>query len=208
MKCQQCGAEVVPGAAFCQACGAPLPKTAPKGPAVKKPLGAAAAVEPDEPEQVLWEGRFSKLAMLGGWVAAGAFTLAVLIFGWAASLTGPQWFWALAAIAVAWIGMLLRLVYRQFSIRYTLTNQRLIHERGLLWRQMDRIEPIDVDDVQFVQGPIERLVGVGTIHVISSDQSTPQFNLVGIEDVRRVATLIDDVRRKERRKRAVHIESV
>jgi membrane protein YdbS with pleckstrin-like domain len=208
MKCQQCGAEVVPGAAFCQACGAPLSQAAPKATAVKKPLGAAAAVEPDESEQVLWEGRFSKLPMLGGWVAAGAFTLAVLIFGWAASLTGPQWFWALAAIAVAWIGMLLRLVYRQFRIRYTLTNQRLIHERGLLWRQMDRIEAIDVDDVQFVQGPIERLVGVGTIHVISSDQSTPQFNLVGIEDVRRVATLIDDVRRKERRKRAVHIESV
>jgi hypothetical protein len=32
--------------------------------------------------------------------------------------------------------------------------------------------------------------------------------LVGINEVTRIATLIDDTRRTERRKRSVHIESV
>jgi membrane protein YdbS with pleckstrin-like domain len=207
MKCQQCGAEVVSGAAFCQACGAPAPSTR-RPSAFGKTQLVSGAADAEEPEQVLWNGRFSSRAMLGGWITAGAFTLAVLIFALATSLSGPGWMVAVLAIAAAWLGMLLRLIYRQLSIRYTLTNQRLIHERGLLWRKTDRIEAIDVDDVQFSQGPVERMVNVGTVHVISSDQSTPQFNLVGIEDAPRVATLIDDVRRTERRKRAVHIESL
>ncbi len=205
MQCQHCGAELAPGASFCQTCGKRVAPT--ETPVAAKPRFAAPR-EPDEPEQTLWEGRFSKLAMIGGWVGAAAFSLAVLIGGAAASLTGQGWLYAGLTIGAVWLGMLGRLLYRQHCIRYKLTNQRLVHERGLLWRQIDRIEAIDIDDVQFVQGPIERMVGVGTIRVISSDQSTPEFTLAGIEDVRQVATLIDDARRKERRKRAVHIESL
>jgi membrane protein YdbS with pleckstrin-like domain len=146
--------------------------------------------------------------MIGGWIAAATVTLAVLIIAAMSSLSGQGWLMALVLMAVVWLVVLVQLLYRRMSIHYLLTNQRLIHERGILWHRTDRIEAIDVDDVQFSQGPIERLAGVGTIHIISSDQSTPQFDLVGIEDVSRVATLIDDVRRKERRKRAVHIESL
>jgi hypothetical protein len=58
------------------------------------------------------------------------------------------------------------------------------------------------------QGPVERMLGVGSVRIVSSDQSTPEFHLIGIEDVRTVAGLIDDARRKERRKRGVHIESI
>jgi membrane protein YdbS with pleckstrin-like domain len=89
-----------------------------------------------------------------------------------------------------------------------MTNQRLIHEHGLLWRQTDRIEAIDIDDVTVTQGPIARMVGVGNVKIVSSDQSTPLFYLRGIDDAREVATMIDEIRRKERRKRGVHIESV
>jgi membrane protein YdbS with pleckstrin-like domain len=208
MTCKQCGADVDAGAAFCQACGATLHPSTPEPAGVKTKSGSEASVVADDAEQVLWEGRFSHRAMIGGWIAAAAITLAVFIIAAMSSLSGQGWLLALLLIAIVWFVILVRLVYRRMGIHYLLTNQRLIHERGILWRRTDRIEAIDVDDVQFSQGPIERLAGVGTIHVISSDQSTPQFDLVGIEDVSRVATLIDEVRRKERRKRAVHIESL
>jgi hypothetical protein len=52
------------------------------------------------------------------------------------------------------------------------------------------------------------MLGIGTVRLLSSDQSTPQFSIVGIEDVRNVAMMIDDARRQERRKRGLHIESV
>jgi membrane protein YdbS with pleckstrin-like domain len=107
-----------------------------------------------------------------------------------------------------WIFLLLRLIYLQLSVHYTLTSQRFIHERGLLWRQQDRIETIDVDDVTVQQGPVQRMLGIGTVRITSSDRTTPEFMIVGIENVRQVAAMIDETRRAERRKRGVHIESV
>ncbi|MBA3483882.1 MAG: PH domain-containing protein, partial [Pirellulales bacterium] len=209
MKCKQCGTEVPEGAAFCSACGAALTAAmapaSPKQRLAPKPLANA---DPEDPEEVLWEGRFSKLAMLGSWLSAGAFTLAAIVLGFFLDFDGTKWTWAIIAITAVWLGLILWLLYQQFSIRYSMTSQRLIHEHGLLWRRTDRIEAIDIDDVSVTQGPIARMVGVGNIKIVSSDQSTPLFYLQGIDDARAVATMIDEVRRKERRKRGVHIESV
>lgn len=209
MKCQHCGAEVVAGAAFCQACGKSLAPVAAMTEG-KKAFTTAVADRGQgaDPDEVLWEGHFSKLAMLGSWLTAGVVTVGTLIAGFALGFDGRMWFWALAANAALWIVLLLRLVYLQLSVQYRLTAQRFVHERGLLWRQQDRIETIDIDDVTVRQGPVQRMLGVGTVRIVSSDQSTPEFVLVGIENVRQVATLIDDARRKERRKRGVHIESI
>jgi hypothetical protein len=52
------------------------------------------------------------------------------------------------------------------------------------------------------------MFGVGTIKLLSSDLSDPKLVLRGIDDVRRVANVIDDARREERRKRAVYMETV
>ena len=171
------------------------------------PLRAAGATG-DDSETVLWDGRFSKLAMIGEWIGAIVLTIAVLVIGGLWGMTSQQWGWAVALLAIVWIGLVLRFLYKQLSIKYHLTNQRFIHERGLLWRSIDRIEAIDIDDVAVQQGPVERMLGVGSVRIRSSDSSTPEFMVEGIEDVRRVATLIDDARRKERRKRGVYVEQV
>lgn len=218
MNCLHCGAAVVENATFCQACGKPIGQKTPapgdQGPPRdtpgKKAFAAAVARRgaDEDSEDPLWQGSFSKLAMIGSWLAAGGFTLALLIIGFMAGFDGRKWGWALLAVAIIWIVLLLRLVYMQLSVNYKLTSQRFIHERGLLWRQQDRIETIDVDDVTVQQGPVQRMLGIGTIKMTSSDRTTPEFVLVGIEDVRTVAAMIDEARRKERRKRGVHIESV
>jgi membrane protein YdbS with pleckstrin-like domain len=211
MKCKQCGVEIAPGAAFCQACGASVSTAAaapPATPASRLTPSAGRSADPEDPEQLLWEGRFSKLAMLGSWAGAGIFTIGVLVAAALLEFSDGAWFWTGVAIAVVWIVLVLWLLYQQMSIKYSMTNQRLIHEHGLLWRRTDRIEAIDIDDVTVNQGPIARMVGVGNVKILSSDQSTPEFYLVGIDNVRDLATMIDEVRRKERRKRGVHIETV
>lgn len=215
MKCMRCGTEVPLDAAFCPKCGTALaPSTSSVAPSRPLPpklsVGstASAIADADDVEETLWEGRFSKLAMVGEWLVAGLLTLALLIAGAIAGFSGEFWFYASLGVGVVWLLLVGRLVYRQLSLQYTMTNQRLIHEHGILWRQIDRIEAIDIDDVTFTQGPVERMLGIGTIQIASSDRTTPTFNLVGIEDVRGVANLIDEVRRTERRKRAIHIESV
>ena len=95
----------------------------------------------------------------------------------------------------------------RLSVDYTLTNQRFIHQVGFLRRVSNRVEVIDIDDVQYEQGLFERMFGVGTIKVLSSDVSDPKLWLKGIDDVQRVANLIDNARRDERRKRGLYVVS-
>ncbi len=211
MRCAKCQAEAPEGAKFCPKCGAAMDGAADElGRTRPEKITAAleASARGPDAEELLWEGRFSKLAMIGAWVVAALVTIAAIVAGFVAGFQTRGWLITLGVLAAIWILLLLRLVYQQMSIKYTLTNQRLIHERGILWRAVDRIEAIDIDDVTFRQGPVERMLGVGTVDVVSSDVSTPKFALVGIEDVRTVATLIDDTRRKERRKRGLHIETM
>jgi membrane protein YdbS with pleckstrin-like domain len=223
MKCPACEADLPADAAFCHKCGASLaapagPKTASSAPAAslgpqaaaKRPRGPLpfSPAQGDDQEEMLWQGQFSKLAMLGAWVAGGVFTIAAIAVGFFAGFTPGAWGIAAGVIALVWVGLVLRLLYLQLSLHYYLTSQRFIHERGLLWRDVDRIETIDIDDVAVKQGPVERMLGIGSILLRSSDANTPEFNIQGIEDVRRVATLIDEARRKERRRRGMYIESV
>jgi membrane protein YdbS with pleckstrin-like domain len=219
MKCSACAVDLPADAAFCHKCGAavasaPASAAAPTShaqqPAEKRsrgplPFKPAAG---DDPEEMLWQGQFSKLAMLGAWVAGGVFTIVAITVGFLAGFTPAAWGIAAGVIVLVWIGLVLRLLYLQLSLHYYLTSQRFIHERGLLWREVDRIETIDIDDVGVVQGPVERMLKIGSIRLRSSDATTPEFLIQGIEDVRRVATLIDEARRKERRRRGMYIESV
>jgi membrane protein YdbS with pleckstrin-like domain len=213
MKCPACAAELPAEAAFCHKCGVAInavdQPASSGGPAAgKRPRAAVPPTAGEDQEEVLWQGQFSKLAMLGAWIAGGAFTLAIIVIGIFASFTGGAWAIAAGAIVLVWIALVLRLLYLQLSLHYYLTNQRFIHERGLLWREVDRIETIDIDDVGVVQGPVERMLKIGSIRLRSSDASTPEFMIQGIENVRQVASLIDDARRKERRRRGMYIESV
>jgi len=72
----------------------------------------------------------------------------------------------------------------------------------------DRIENIDMDDITYEQKFIERFVGVGTVIISSSDRTHPELRLIGIENVKEVADQMDDIRRAERRRRGLHIESI
>ena len=114
----------------------------------------------------------------------------------------------LVACGLLWGWLALLFAYRRITCNYQLTSQRFLHESGLLKRVTDRIEVIDIDDVSVEQRLIERVVGVGTIKLISSDRSHPVLMLRGIENVKTVAATIDDLRRNERRRRGLHIESI
>lgn len=208
MKCSQCKAETPEDAVFCPQCGRPVGAIATDMNAKQRFAAALSGGDDDEPEEILWQGRYSKRAMVGTWATAAVFSIALLILAAVMKLSGTGWLVVLGLILLAWLGSGATLFYRQMSIHYFLTNQRFLHEQGLLWREIDRIEAIDIDDVTFRQGPVERAMGVGSVVITSSDKTTPEFELIGIEDVRNVAAMIDEVRRQERRKRGLHVEAV
>ena len=114
------------------------------------------------------------------------------------------WYIAGAALLVLWMAVITIYVVRRLGQHYELTTQRFIHQNGVLVRKTDRIEVIDIEDVSYTQGIIQRMLGVGTIQISGRDQSHPVLVLSGIDNVPEVASLIDDVRRDERRKRSLH----
>jgi uncharacterized membrane protein YdbT with pleckstrin-like domain len=167
------------------------------------------AGEDDDEETDLWQGSFSSRAMIGKWVLAGAVTiiLPIIIFAMGIGNALTWWGWAIVSIGL-WGYFVLQLAYRKLTVKYFLTSQRFIHQSGLLKRVTDRIEVIDIDDVSFEQRIVERIVGVGSIKITSSDRSHPELWMRGIENVGEVAGTIDDIRRKERRRRGLHIEAI
>jgi membrane protein YdbS with pleckstrin-like domain len=211
MHCPQCGAEVVDGAKFCHRCAAPLDGSAAPPPvssgaatATTRVMGPRATIA-DEAETTLWEGDFSPKTMIGDFIGAGIVTVALVI----GSFYAAPWEWyVLAVIPIVWLAVLLKLAIHKLGVHYRLTSQRLFHEKGVLSRTTNRVETIDIDDVTVEQGPIERMLGVGTVRVTSSDRTDPELVIRGIEDPRTVSALIDKARRAERVKRGIHIEAV
>lgn len=159
-------------------------------------------------EEVLWEGSYSGKAMFGSWLLALLVTIGGAIAALMLLESALAWTVILAAVVVIWGGLGFSLLYRKWNAWYQLTSQRLVHKHGIVRRVTDRIEAIDIDDVTYSQGIVQRLLGVGNIRITSSDRTHPELNLIGIDRVDAVADLIDDVRRRERRQRGLHIESI
>ncbi len=158
-----------------------------------------------ETEQSLWQGGYSGKAMGGVWLSAaiGSIALVVVSLMYENLPLGI----ALAIAAAIWVVVGLVYAVRRLGIHYELTTQRFIHQHGILSRRTDRIEVIEIEDLSFHQGPIQRMLGIGTIDITSNDRSHPHLVMQGIADVKTVASLIDDIRRKERKQRSLHIRS-
>ena len=163
------------------------------------------------PERSLWKGGYSPKAMYGTWLLAAVVTIGAIV-GVALLASGDSantiWMVTGALILLMWCGAIGTFLYRRFSMHYELTTQRFVHQTGILLRQTDRIEVIDIDDVGYTQGIVQRMLGVGKIRITGSDRTHPELVLHGIDKVPEIASLIDDVRREERRRRSLHIESI
>jgi membrane protein YdbS with pleckstrin-like domain len=219
MRCDACGGEVPAESLFCPKCGAQLGEGSDSEPAddsmpdhedatttrrFKNASRRDSGKQPQEEE--LWAGTYSAKAMGGSAVLLAIFTVAGLIGGALVPPFGVAV--ALVAALVLWAAWGLLLLYRRMTVRYRLTTFRLFHESGLLSRKRDRIEVIDINDVTLRQGIVERMFNTGTVHIESSDTSDPEFDMVGIDDVRHVADLIDNTRRAERQRRGLFMENI
>lgn len=105
------------------------------------------------PEEPVWKGGPSQ------WVNLGWFLLALLV------------------IPIPWA------VYkalRTATTNYTLSTQRLRMQTGILSRQTEEIELYRVRDSAVSQSLFERLFGLGTLQLSSSDPRTPELSLRGI----------------------------
>ena len=76
--------------------------------------------------------------------------------------------------------LLLRAWYLVASTRYRLTSQRLFVQRGVIAKALEEVELFRVKDVTLTQGILDRMLGTGTVVVLSTDDSAPRLEIQGV----------------------------
>ena len=74
--------------------------------------------------------------------------------------------------------------------RYRLSEDRLFCEKGFLNIKQDEVLLYRVRDLQLTMSLGQRIFGVGTICVVSSDKSVPHLDLVNVRRPREVKEMI------------------
>ena len=149
---------------------------------VPNPAGDRPHRPTDDAEEVYFDGSprlQAELSTVLAWGLAGLVVLAAV----AANLLYfhrpvPAWAYA-AAVVLALCFLAVPSLLRQ-TIRYRITNYRIDVTRGLLARDVDTLELWHVEDLRLHQSLFDRLSGIGTITVLSHDDTTPNLKLIGL----------------------------
>jgi uncharacterized membrane protein YdbT with pleckstrin-like domain len=102
----------------------------------------------------------------------------------------------------------LRAVRTVCGRRHWLTNKRLFLSTGLLQRRVDQVELVRVKDVYLKQSMVARLLAIGHVHVVSSEETLPRAILLGIDAPMQVMDLIWRATRGERDRRTSEINPI
>ena len=183
VKCPDCGRDVSTAATSCPQCGRPMA-------AVAAP--AAAPMASSGKEETLWHGTPSWLLLLGKIIRAVLVAIilpVIYYFGRDFLAQYSTIVWSIIAIVILWqvVEVFLALT-RIRTTKYTITTQRLILESGVFSKEVQEIDLRYIDDTQFRQSFIQRMLGIGSVVIVSKDVAS--HTLRGIPDPRGVRELI------------------
>jgi membrane protein YdbS with pleckstrin-like domain len=140
----------------------------------------------DDREEVYFAGSpllRGELGRLIGWFIAALVLVAIIV---AATWMNWTWWNVWFSVGLAVVAILLTTVpfIKTKTIRYRVTNYRIDRERGLFSRDIDTLELWHVEDITFHQSLIDRVLRVGTITVMSHDDTTPKLELMSVPNPR------------------------
>ncbi len=141
------------------------------------------AIPVDTDEVVYFEGSPTLRGSL--WPLLAGLLLSVGIIAGAVALRAHGWWAPLLGLIIAAVLMTV-LVVRIRSVRYRVSNYRIDYERGLLSKDIDTLELWHVEDIKFHQSLLDRILGIGSITVVSHDETTPQLHLLSLPNPRPV----------------------
>ena len=157
--------------------------------AVAAPAAPAAATGK---EDTLWRGTPSWLLLLGKIIRAVLVAIIlplIYYFGHDFLAQYSTIVWAVIALAILWqvVEVFIALTRTRTTV-YTITTQRVMIEQGVFSKELVEIDLRYIDDTQFQQSFIQRMLGIGNIIIISKD--VPWHTLRGIPDPRGTRELI------------------
>jgi hypothetical protein len=144
----------------------------------------------DDKEEVYFEGSPMlrwQLASGWPWAIVGLVIALSPIFVKMVLSPKTQIVWWIYPLAVV-VGILFVLIpwIKTKTVRYRITNYRIDFERGLISRDIDTLELWHVEDLKFHQNILHRLLDVGTITILSHDDTTPKLRLDGLPHPRQL----------------------
>lgn len=179
------------------------------------PLSEAAnrAAGDHAPELDLWSGRthwmhFIKRISL--WLLA-CIALAALLF----TFTGEDKTMTFGTAFLIWVLVFIvsgavvlgKVILVVWGTRYRLTTQRLFIEKGILSKTIDQTELIRIDDVRLYKSLTDRVFGLGTVSLVSSDATHGELLIPGI---RKPETMAESIRTRMHvlRKKSLFVEQL
>ena len=133
----------------------------------------------DDREEVYFHGSpmlRGELGKLIGFTVFAAILVAIPIAYWFYNDYWPPMWVTIPCILIGLLLMLVPWIMTKME-RYRISNYRIDFERGLLSRNIDTLELWHVNDIQFHQSLTDRMLGVGTITIVSDDSTTPRLAL-------------------------------
>jgi uncharacterized membrane protein YdbT with pleckstrin-like domain len=139
-------------------------------------------------ENELYEGRPSWRALMSFYL--GGIGLAVLVVVILGVLVGE---WGLSVgIAAALVVLTLVIGYlRRVSTKYLITNQRLRISRGIVRRHVQETRLERVQNVNYQQSVLDRMLGVGTVDFDTAGTDDSEFRFEWVDGPEKVVRAVD-----------------
>ncbi len=148
--------------------------------ALTPPPGAAASAQLTATPSVLFEGTPSWKAWFWSYMGAGLLSLVVVGLIWLAILN-----------------------WKRKSLRYRITDRTIDYEAGLLSRRIETLQLWRVNDIDFRQSFMDRLLGVAEIRVYTKDTTDPELVLRGLPASRDVFEALKNAAELSRQQRVL-----
>jgi len=217
--CPFCSERIQAAAIKCRFCGEFL--NTERAPQPSKPAGSQCSKDKKLPDNVLFAGRPSLWAAAGA-VIKGLFfiALAVLLFAWpieeltwlgfsenqVLAIAGCRKFAGIGIAIVVMLGLLIKIIKLKV-IRYEVTADRIEHRRGIFDRKVDNMDMFRVIDLKLRRNLLDCIVGVGTVSLVTTDKTDPNFDFLKIRNARRLYDIIKKASLEADRQRGVfHLE--
>jgi uncharacterized membrane protein YdbT with pleckstrin-like domain len=146
-------------------------------------------------ETELYAGRPSWRALMSFYV--GGIGLAAVVLVILGLLAGE---WALAAAIAAALAVLTLLIgwFRRVSTKYLITTQRLRISRGIVRRHVQETRLERVQNVNYNQSVLDRVLGVGTVDFDTAGTDDSEFRFDWVDGPEEVVRAVDQATEEAR----------